>query len=195
MLSSISPLGERTRGSRWWVTTVSYVVGSLLGAVVLGAAAGGLGSLLPQSWLDSRAAASTVALLLVACLILDVSGRLPSWRRQVDETWITTYRGWAVGLGFGTQLGFGLVTIVTSATTYAMVTMACWSGNVVTGVLIGAVFGLVRALPAVAMGVVHERDQLYQVFRAVERFAAPMDLVAKLSLALGAVVAIVTAAA
>ncbi len=36
MLSSISPLGERARGSRWWLTTTAYVVGSLLGGLALG---------------------------------------------------------------------------------------------------------------------------------------------------------------
>ena len=31
MLSSISPLGERARASRWWLTTAAYLIGSLAG--------------------------------------------------------------------------------------------------------------------------------------------------------------------
>jgi hypothetical protein len=31
----------------------------------------------------------------------------PSWQRQVDERWLTTYRGWVYGAGFGFQLGAG----------------------------------------------------------------------------------------
>ena len=33
----------------------------------------------------------------------------------VHEQWLTRYRGWVYGVGFGAQLGFGLVTIITSA--------------------------------------------------------------------------------
>ena len=36
MLTSISPLGERARGHRCWVTTTSYVVGSTCGGLLLG---------------------------------------------------------------------------------------------------------------------------------------------------------------
>ena len=44
MLSSISPLGERARASRWWLTTTAYVLASTLGGVVLGLLASGTGS-------------------------------------------------------------------------------------------------------------------------------------------------------
>ena len=63
--------------------------------------------------------------------------------------WIGRYRGWVVGLGYGAQLGFGLVTIITSSTTYAVVVLAVLSGTPWAGALIGAIFGLVRALPLV----------------------------------------------
>ena len=36
MLGSITPLGERGRGSRWWVTVTAYVLGSTLAGVALG---------------------------------------------------------------------------------------------------------------------------------------------------------------
>ena len=47
MLSSISPLGERARSSRWWLTTTAYLVGSLAGGLALGALASLLGALVP----------------------------------------------------------------------------------------------------------------------------------------------------
>ncbi len=72
------------------------------------------------------------ALLLVVGLVLDLrlgGLSLPSWHRQVDEAWIGRYRGWVVGVGFGAQLGFGVVTIVTSSTTYAVVVLGLLFGN------------------------------------------------------------------
>ena len=190
MLSSISPLGERARASRWWVTTAAYVIGSLVGGLALGGLFGLLGSALPAAWRSSPWALGLAALLLLAGLALDlrVGGReLPSWRRQVDEQWLTRYRGWVYGVGFGAQLGFGLVTIITSSTTYAVVVLALLSGSPTAGLLIGGVFGLVRALPSVAMAGVRDRVSLHRIFSTVEMWAKPADVIARVALAAGAV--------
>jgi hypothetical protein len=64
----------------------------------------------------------------------------------VNEDWLGRYRGWVYGVGFGAQLGVGVVTIVTSAAVYAAVFGVIVSGNAVTGAIAGAAFGLVRAL-------------------------------------------------
>src|SRR5579885_2956006 len=114
MLSSISPLGERARNSRWWVTTTAYLMGSLAGGLALGGLAALAGPALPLAVRTSRWSLAVVALLCFAGLVLDPRGTasVPSWRRQVDERWLTAYRGWVYGLGFGAQLGFGLVTII-----------------------------------------------------------------------------------
>ena len=196
MLSSISPLGERARSSRWWLTTTAYVLGSLFGGVVLGVGAALLGSVVPQSWRGSAWALGLMAGLLVVGLLLDlrVGGlSLPSWRRQVDEQWLTRYRGWVYGVGFGAQLGFGLVTIITSATTYAVVLLAALSGNAAAGLAIGATFGLVRALPSLLMGRVADRDRLHRVFGRIERWAHPAELLSRAALASGAAVLVAAA--
>ena len=54
MLSSISPLGERARNSRWWLTTTAYLLGSLAGGIAMGGLAALLGSVLPESVRTSR---------------------------------------------------------------------------------------------------------------------------------------------
>ena len=136
MLTSISPLGERARASRWWLTTLAYVVSSVVGGLALGLLAALVGSLLPASWRSSPAAYLLLAVVLVVGLLLDlgVAGRrLPTWRRQVDQAWLGRYRGWVVGVGFGAQLGFGLVTIITSATTYAVALLCLLSGDPAVG--------------------------------------------------------------
>ena len=190
MLSSISPLGEQARASRWWVTTAAYVLGSLLGGLALGGLFGALGSLVPEPWRSSPWALGLAGALLLVGLALDLrlgGLALPSWRRQVDEQWLTRYRGWVYGVGFGTQLGFGLVTIITSSTTYAVVLLALLTGSPAAGLLIGGVFGLVRALPSVLMAGVRDRVELHRIFIRVERWAKTADVIARVALAAGAV--------
>ena len=196
MLSSISPFGERARGTRWWETVTAYVTGSVLGGALLGAAVGALGGLLPDRVRGSVPALLVVAGLLLLALVLDIGPgrlRLPTWHRQVEREWLGDYRAWALGLGFGVQLGLGLVTIVTSATTYAAVLAEALSGRWWSGMLIGAAFGLVRALPLPLMRGVHDPEQLHSVFALIHRWARPADIVAKASLAVAVVACLVVA--
>ena len=124
-----------------------------LGGLVLGFLAAVLGALCPTGGAGRRPPSWSRRSLLLVGLALDLRFgglALPSWRRQVDEAWIGRYRGWVVGVGFGAQLGFGLVTIITSSTTYAVVVLAVLSGPRGRGALLGGAFGLVRAVPLAA---------------------------------------------
>jgi hypothetical protein len=195
MLSSISPLGERARNSRWWLTTTAYLIGSLAGGLAMGGLAAALGSTLPDAVRTSRWTLVLVAVLLLVGLVFDLRGpqSLPSWRRQVNVDWLTRYRGWVYGVGFGAQLGFGVVTIITSATTYAVVLLAALTGQPGAGLAIGATFGVVRALPSLLMARVADRDDLHRVFLRVEQWTNPAAVIAKV--ALGGAAAILLAAA
>jgi hypothetical protein len=182
MLSSISPLGERARRARWGLTVSAYLVGSLAGGIAAGALSGLLGGLLPGSWRASTWAIGAVTVAVLAGLALDVraGGRaLPSGHRQVDENWLSRYRGWVYGLGFGLQLGAGVLTIVTSSTVYAMLLLAAWSGTPVVGVALGATFGLVRALPVLSLRRVQPPGALRGLFARVERWGRPVDRLAR----------------
>ncbi len=145
MLTSISPLGERARGHRWWATTAAYVVGSTLGGALMGLLLGLLGSEPARSRPVARRSGSA------GLRRPELLGQLPHGRRQVDEDWLTRYRGGVYGLGYGLQLGLGVVTVVTSASTYAVLALALLSGSAVHGVAIGTAFGVVRALPLLGM--------------------------------------------
>lgn len=174
MLSSITPLGERGRASRWSVTTTAYVVGSVLGGALSGTVLGAVGWLLP---LEVHAVAvGAVALLAVAAVLalLVETGRLPAlptWRRQVDEDWLHRYRGWVYGGGYGVQLGLGVVTIVTSPTLYVAFALALLTGSPLGGAVVGGTFGLVRALPVLGMRRVTTTSVLRAVHRRIERSA------------------------
>ena len=185
MLSSITPLGERGRGQRWSVTAGAYVLGSLLGGLVVGALAGALGAVAALAVAalaggadgDGTAGPPLVgvaaAAVLGAAALADRRGwRPPPRRRQVDEDWLSTYRGWVYGGAFGLQLGAGVLTIVTSAATWALLALALLSSSPAVGALLGAVFGLVRALPLLALRGAERPADVRRALRRVDR-AAP----------------------
>src|SRR4051812_9030619 len=145
MLASITPLGERGRGSSWRSTVTAYVVASVAGGAVMGALLGAVGEIAHAGHADWLLAVGGVAALVAAAL--DLSGRLPTLRRQVDETWMTRYRDWVYGAGFGLQLGLGAVTIVTSASLYLVWLVELLLAAPPLSAAVGAMFGLSRALP------------------------------------------------
>lgn len=163
MLSSIHPLGERSRNNRWWLTVSAFVTGSALGGAGLGAALGGLGTLADDRFSLRPATPALVALCCAVALIaeLQVGGsRLLTVRRQVDEDWLVRYRGWVYGLGFGFQLGVGVVTTVVTAAIYLTFALALLSWSVVGGAVVGASFGLVRGLTVLTAARVHDPERL-----------------------------------
>ena len=168
MLASIHPLGERARDRRWSVTVSAYLVGSTLGATLLGAALGGLGAVLPLT--PTLTAALVVGLCALALAFdLHLGGlTLPTIRRQVDKDWLDRYRGWVVGVGFGFQLGLGVVTIVTTAAVYLTLALAVLTGSPTAGAAVGATFGLVRALVILAVAGVRRPDQLRTALRRMQ---------------------------
>ena len=167
MLTSITPLGERGRGNRYAVTLTAYVVGCLLGGATIGLLLGFVGGLLPGL--------PVLALAGIACLaalLADLCGWLPLGRRQVDEDWLTRYRGWVYGLGFGYQLGLGIVTIVTSAATIAVLALMLLTQSWAGGLAIGIVFGGARAVPALLLGRADSHAELRSLAAGLERRAA-----------------------
>lgn len=186
MLTSITPLGERGRASRWPVTATAYVVGSIAGGTTIGLLAGLVGELLPLER-DGAAVAGLVVLAVAAVLGLLVElGRLPSPpgpARQVDEDWLHRYRGWVYGLGYGAQLGLGVVTIITSTTVHLLLLLAVLTGSPVAGAAVGAVFGVARALPVLGLRHVHTSAQLTAAARRVEALAPLARQVAATTLA------------
>jgi hypothetical protein len=143
MLSSITPLGERGRGTSWRGTVTAFIAGSTLSGAALGAVVGTLGRALP-SW---PAVPLLLGSLCIAGIAIDrgLGGlRLPTLHRQVDESWLGIYRGWVYGIGYGVQLGLGVGTIVVTSAVYVMIGAELLAGSAASGVLIGAIFGAVR---------------------------------------------------
>ena len=129
MLSSINPFGERSRNSRWWLTVTTYLVGSIAGGATTGITFGALGEFLPM---DDNLGLLILLIAAILGLAADIGiGRLivPSLQRQVNEDWLTTYRGWVYGISYGYQLGLGIVTIVATSTVWLVWVVALGSGS------------------------------------------------------------------
>jgi hypothetical protein len=183
MLASISPLGERARGNRWALTVTAFGVAAAGAAAVVGAVLGGL-----FGWVPAR-----MTLLGLAAggagLIDAVAPRLvPTSHRQVDENWLGRLRGWVYGAGYGGQLGLGVVTVVTSATVYAWLVAAAVSGSTARGAIVGASFGVARAMPLLLVRRADSPPALRTVVARLTGWAlAGRRLAAGASVAVGAV--------
>jgi hypothetical protein len=185
MLSSITPLGERGRDNRWWLTAAAYITGSIAGGAAMGAGLGALGGVV--RWASSGADADgrlPLALLAMVALLglladLRLAGlRVPTMNRQVDERWLTTYRGWVYGVGYGFQLGLGVVTIVTSAATWVTLAAAFLAGSWAGGLVVGSVFAAARSLPLLLAAPARSPGALRDLLVRHQRWAAPARLAA-----------------
>jgi hypothetical protein len=192
MLSSITPLGERGRGRKWGATVTAFVAGSVAGGAALGWLAGGLGSVLARlvPTPPARLALAVAAAAALAAALADLRARgrppLPTVRRQVNEDWLETYRGWVVGLGFGAQLGAGLATIVTTAAVHLVFALALLAARPLAGLALGALFGLARALPLLAAGRATAPAGLARLHQRLERTAPAASAATSAVLALAA---------
>lgn len=130
MLSTITPMAERSRGRRWGLTAAWFVLGATLGGATLGllavAGAALMGATGAGTALTLGLAAT--AALVTASMDLGVGTQMPHHRRQVDEVWLDQYRSWVYGLGFGWQIGTGLATYIMTAAVYLTVVLAALTG-------------------------------------------------------------------
>ena len=167
MLTSINPLGEAGRKQKWWLTFAAYVLGSIIGGALVGSMLGLIGSAVPGSGM-LRPIAAGVLILGGAADSLRMA--IPGVHRQVDENWLTKYRGWVYGWGFGFQLGMGIATIVPTALVYSMMALLLLYGDPFIGLALGAMFGFSRAFPLLLVRSASNFDRLAAVMARLEKF-------------------------
>ncbi len=178
MLASITPLGERARRRRWGTTFVSYLIGSVAaGGVVFGLVAGAGWVIRPPEGLVGLALGLATATAAEALRL-----PVPWTRRQVDEGWLDSYRGWVVGLGYGLQLGAGVTTIVSTWALPAALLAVFLMADPTTGAALGGLYGLSRSLPLLAVRSVGRLDELAALHRLLRRAEAPAGAVTVLGL-------------
>ena len=170
MLTSISPLGERARGNRWWLTVWWLALGAVLGGAAVGAALGALGQALAGSAGDRVRLVVLAGAGLVAAA-WDISGRRLPGRRQVNEDWLVAYRSWVYGSGFGLQLGAAVATVVNTALVPLFMLAALLAGDTASGLVIGAAFGAARGASMALGSRVRTTDDLRRLHRRLDLHA------------------------
>jgi hypothetical protein len=198
MLSSITPLGERTKGNRWATTVAAHMVGSTMGGVAVGTAAWAVGT--PVRALVSPAVLlAAVIVATVAAAVLEARPglvpRLPGWRRQVDERWLTMYRGVVYGAGYGVQLGAAVATIVTTAAIPLVLIAAAATPPFAGGAALGALFGLARGAALLAARRIEDPVALRRFHERFEARAPGARRASAGILAAGAVIVAMTSVA
>ncbi len=191
MLASLTPFAEAARGNRWKVTAISFSVGAVVAGTCGGLLWSGLGSLLPAGQWRTVAA----AVVLAIALVIDATPlrrRLPLTKRQVNEDWMVTYRGWVYGVGFGAQLGLGFITLVACAAIYATFAIELLSGSLLAGAVIGATFGATKAASLLPAGRARDHGSIMVLHRRLLRLE-PLSVGAVVAAEIG--VAIVVAGA
>jgi hypothetical protein len=153
MLSTITPLAERTRRHRFAVTATWFVVGATVGGATLGVGTATLAALLGASVDVTASTALGIAAVLSAVAAasdLRLFGfQLPYHCRQVNELWLNRYRAWVYGAGFGWQVGVGISTFIMTAGVYLLIALAVLTTSPLAALGIGILFGLVRGLAVV----------------------------------------------
>ena len=148
MLSTITPMAERSRGRRWGLTATWFVLGAVLGGATLGVLAVAGAALIGVLDLSAGVALGIAAVcaLVAASMDLGIGTRMPHHRRQVNEVWLDQYRSWVYGMGFGWQIGTGLSTYIMTAAVYLTVALAALTGSPAAAMAITVLFGLTRGL-------------------------------------------------
>jgi sulfite exporter TauE/SafE len=168
MLSSIHPLGERARHNRWIVTALAFTLGAVLSGAAIGLALGGIGAVVFDVTTTTLLVATAVVALTAG--ILDLTGtKAPGPARQVNETWIGSFRGWVYGGAFGLELGLGVFTYVVTWGVHATFLAALLTSSPLTGALVGATFGIGRSLSVLAAGYVDRPSRLVAFNRALAK--------------------------
>lgn len=167
MLTSITPLGERGRGQRWGITATALMTGHVVGGMALGGVLAGASAAVDLLVGRPGTGIAAVAGVSAVAVAGDLAGaRLPG-RRQVDERWLNTYRGWVYGLGFGAQLGFGFVTVVNTLLFVAVVVAAPLVGPD-AAFTVGVVYGAGRGVMALLGARVRSTGQLRELHRRLD---------------------------
>lgn len=195
MLSQITPVGEASRGYRYRTTAAWYVVGAIVGGATLGAVMTVLAAAVSGLGVASTALLGIAAGVAVLGAAVD-SGVLgvnpPFLKRQVNEYWLSKYRAWVYGSGFGWQIGAGVTTYVMTAAIFVTIAYGALTAGPVAALVLGVWFGLVRGLAVLLTARSRSTTELFALHR---RFDALGEPVRRAVIVVQLVVAVVAAGA
>jgi hypothetical protein len=177
MLSQITPIAEAGRRQRFARTACWFILGAVLGGLTLGAVTAGVAALVATGSISQSTALAIAAGCALASAVIDarVLGFGPPFlRRQVNEDWLSRYRSWLYGSGFGWQIGVGVATYVMTAAVPLTVVFGALTANPWAGAGIGVVFGLARGLAVLLGAPVRTLPSLYSFHRRFDAATEPV---------------------
>jgi hypothetical protein len=177
MLSQITPVAEAGRRQRFGRTAAWFIFGAVAGGLTLGGVAAGLAAVVATADLTESAALAIAAGVTLASATID-SGVLgvapPFFRRQVNEYWLSTYRAWVYGTGFGWQIGVGLATYIMTAAVVLIMLLGALTGSPWAALALGGLFGLIRGLAVLLGARVRTIPDLHAFHRRFDATAEPV---------------------
>jgi Methylamine utilisation protein MauE len=169
MAETITPVVHGGSRRAWAVSLLVHVFGAVMAAAALGAALGGLGSLLGSPW--GRAGAIAVAAVAGAYVVAEfgIGVPVPQLRRQVPNWWRTFFPPRVAALLYGIGLGPGFLTYLTHGTLVVVALAAAATGRPLVGALLVAPFGLARGLSVVVAFGVRTPDEGAELVERLSR--------------------------
>lgn len=150
MVGTIAPLVQVAK-RQWLVSTSAFAVASVAGGLLFGASLGILGTV--ATALIGAAMPQFILMLLGLCgvvfALVDLGVlpvTVPTLHRSVPQRWWLRYGPTRGAVAYGAVLGMGVTTFIPFASFYMLLVGALLLGPVAGG-LIGAAYGLGRALP------------------------------------------------
>jgi hypothetical protein len=192
MLSSITPVAEAGRGHRFGSTATFFMIGALLGGAVVGAACAALAAGLAVVDPPVGPRLALIALGALAGALVDAGftpWRTPFLRRQVNEDWLSTYRPWFYGGGFGFQIGTGVMTYVMSTAVPLTLAVAVLTASPWRALVVCIAFAAVRGSAIFLTVRCRSFADLQAFHRRFERWREPVRRLAIASLGLASAVA------
>jgi hypothetical protein len=179
--SMVETIGLSGDGARRW-TTIAACATFLPGAVLGGMATFGVLSALGEliHGVGGRAAYLVATAIAIAAAVAEARGVriVPQIRRQLPERWRWTMPMPLAAALYGVLLGLGFATFVLSFGVWALAGISLALGDPGAGLVIGAAFGLGRAIPVIVVApavdrplgvrcieLMAERPALYRIFR------------------------------
>jgi hypothetical protein len=116
----------------------------------------------------------------------------PFFKRQVNEYWLSKYRAWVYGSGFGWQIGAGVTTYIMTAAVLLTIALGALTAGPWAALVVGVVFGLVRGLAVLLTARLRTTAEVFALHR---RFDALTEPVRRAVIAVQLAVAVVAAGA
>jgi hypothetical protein len=189
MVETIGLSGDGARRRTTIASCATFAPGAVLGGIVTFGSLSGLGEIVHG--VGGQAAYAIAAAIAVAAAVAEARGTriAPQIRRQLPEGWRWTMPMPLAAALYGILLGLGFTTFVLSFGVWALAGIGFALADPHLGLVIGAAFGIGRAIPVVVVAPVvdspvgvrcvelmAERPALYRIFRLGD--AATLGLVA-----------------